>query len=57
MWYLLARATLSESSILANGRCLLQNVTRIDRVEREVLVALDKLALDGVLKDLNSCQP
>ena len=48
---------MSESSILANGRCLLQNVTRIDRVEREVLVALDKLALDGVLKDLNSCQP
>ena len=32
-----------------NGRFLLQNITGVQRVEREILVALDRLALEGVI--------
>ena len=44
------KATLSKSRIVVNGRFLLQNITGVQRVEREILVALDKLALEGVME-------
>jgi len=46
----LEKATLSKSRIVVNGRFLLQNITGVQRVEREILVALDKLALEGVME-------
>jgi glycosyltransferase involved in cell wall biosynthesis len=37
------------NNIVINGRFLLQNITGVQRVEREILVALDKLAIDGLI--------
>ncbi|WP_175623966.1 glycosyltransferase family 4 protein [Pseudocolwellia agarivorans] len=36
--------------IILNGRFLLQNITGVQRVEREILVALDKLAKEGIIE-------
>jgi glycosyltransferase involved in cell wall biosynthesis len=41
---------LSNSKIVLNGRFLLQNITGVQRVEREILVALDRLALQGLIE-------
>jgi glycosyltransferase involved in cell wall biosynthesis len=41
---------LNTSEIVLNGRFLLQNVTGVQRVEREILVALDELASQGIIR-------
>jgi glycosyltransferase involved in cell wall biosynthesis len=41
---------LTSCNIVLNGRFLLQNITGVQRVEREILVALDELASQGLIK-------
>lgn len=41
---------MSADDIVLNGRFLLQNVTGVQRVEREILVALDDLARKKIIK-------
>jgi glycosyltransferase involved in cell wall biosynthesis len=41
---------LTSCNIVLNGRFLLQNITGVQRVEREILVALDGLAKQGLIK-------
>lgn len=40
---------MGNHSLVLNGRFLLQNITGVQRVEREILVALDKLAQKGLI--------
>lgn len=40
---------MNKQKLILNGRFLLQNITGVQRVEREILVALDKLAVNGVI--------
>lgn len=41
---------MTKSKIVLNGRFLLQNITGVQRVEREILVALDRLAMQGLIE-------
>lgn len=39
----------NTKQLVVNGRFLLQNITGVQRVEREILIALDKLAKNGII--------
>lgn len=44
------KVNVRQKKVVINGRFLLQDITGVQRVEREVLVALDKIACEGLIE-------